>query len=173
MRSATPSMCPNIIVALVFMPSSCAILMTVSHTSALHLPRPIFSRTAGAKISPPPPGMDCKPASFNFVRTQRTCASSVPPGVSKKLTNSITSGGLNAWTCTCGNVSRSNVSSSMYHSSGSSGFIPPCIKIWVPPMSTISCTFWSRASYSRVYASSSCPSRRKAQNVHFAVQIFV
>ena len=74
-RSAWPSMCPNIMVLEVFMPSSCATYMVVSHASAVHLPRPILERTAGAKISPPPPGTLARPASLSCAMMPRTFSS--------------------------------------------------------------------------------------------------
>ena len=134
MRSAWPSMWPNIIVALVNMPSECATYIVVSHASAVHLPRPIFRRTGCAKISPPPPGNESSPASRNRVITQRSLASRFAPGGSKKFTNSMNSGGENPCTCTSGNRSFNPRSNSRYQSSGSSGFIPPCIRICVPPI---------------------------------------
>ena len=35
------------------------------------MPRPIFRRTASAKISPPPPGTECRPASWSRVITHQ------------------------------------------------------------------------------------------------------
>ncbi len=149
-RSATPSMCPNIIVAEVLSPNSWATRITVNQDSASHLPSPILRRTASAKISPPPPGTDCSPASTSVFITPRSLSASVAPGGSKKSMNSMNSGGLNAWTWTCGNRSVIEDRSSTYQSSGSSGFMPPCMRIWVPPISTSSLTLVRSVSYSRV-----------------------
>ena len=134
-------MCPNIIVALVNIPSVWATYIVVSHASASHLPSPILRRTGSAKISPPPPGTLSSPADCSRTITHRIFCSSVDPGGSKKFTNSISSGGLNACTCTCGNRALIDDSRSRYQSSGRSGFIPPCIRICVPPISTSSAIF--------------------------------
>jgi len=146
MRSATPSMWPNIMVAEVFIPSSWATRMVVSQASASHLPMPILRRTAGAKISPPPPGMESRPA-FRICRmTPRSFVSSESPGGSKKCTNSTSSGGLKAWTCSAGNRSLIASSSSRYQASGRSGFMPPCMRICVPPISTTCWIFSSNCA---------------------------
>ncbi len=172
-RSIALSTCPNIIVALVNMPSECATYIVVSHASASHLPSPIFRRTGSAKISPPPPGSESSPASLSRTITHRIFASSESPGGSKKFTNSIISGGLNAWMCTPGNFALIDRSSPVYHSIGSAGFIPPCIRICVPPIATSSAILSWIASCDSVYESWSSASRRKAQNVHRAVQTLV
>jgi hypothetical protein len=64
-------------------------------------------------------------------------------------------------------------SRSRYQSSGSSGFIPPCIRICVPPIARSSATFSKSCSFSSVYASWSVASRRNAQKVHLAVHTLV
>ena len=139
-------MWPNIMVALVFMPRLCATRITVSHSSPVHLPRPILRRTVGAKISPPPPGTLSRPALCRRSITKRSFASSVSPGGLKKRTNSMNSGGLNACACTCGKRCLMAPSSSSYQPSGRSGCMPPCIRICVPPMSTSSWIFCSTFS---------------------------
>ena len=50
----------------------CASYITPSHSSALHFLGEIFSLTLSTKISAPPPGIDCKPASINLFKTSRT-----------------------------------------------------------------------------------------------------
>ncbi len=52
-------------VALDFKPSSCAVCITSSHASELHLSGEIRSRTRSTRISPPPPGIEPNPASLN------------------------------------------------------------------------------------------------------------
>jgi len=65
MRSSTVSMWPNIIVALVRRPCSCAQRITPSHWSVPHFFGAMRLRMRSTRISAPPPGMLPRPASLN------------------------------------------------------------------------------------------------------------
>jgi len=85
----------------------------------------------------------------------------------------MNSGGLKAWMWMCGKRALIPASRSRYQSSGRSGFMPPCIRIWVPPIAESSAIFSRICSASSVYASASSASRRNAQKVHLAEQTLV
>ena len=79
MRSAAVSIEPNIIVAVVGMPSNCASRITPSHSCGFTLRAEIRLRTRSTRISAPAPGSDFMPASFSRASTSRveipsTCA---------------------------------------------------------------------------------------------------
>ncbi len=65
MRSAAVSIEPNIIVAVVGIPSDCASRITPSHSWGLTLRAEMRLRTRSTRISAPAPGSDFMPASFN------------------------------------------------------------------------------------------------------------
>ena len=59
----------------------------------------------------------------------------------KNRSNSTNSGGLNAWMWTVGKFVLMYRSRSSYHSIGSRSFMPPCMRICVPPIATSSRIF--------------------------------
>src|SRR5467141_2360329 len=62
-RNSSPQ--PNIMVAVVRSPSEWATRCISSQSSLVHFSRAIFARTSSSRISAPPPGMDCRPASIS------------------------------------------------------------------------------------------------------------
>src|SRR5580693_6086942 len=54
---------PNIMVAVVRMPSACASRCMLTHSSERHFNREIFARISSSRISAPPPGIESRPAS--------------------------------------------------------------------------------------------------------------
>ncbi len=71
MRSSGVSIEPNIIVAVVGMPSSCASRITPSHSSGFTLRAEMRLRTRSTRISAPAPGSDFMPASLSRASTSR------------------------------------------------------------------------------------------------------
>src|SRR6185437_6965216 len=63
MRCSNFSPTPNIMVAVVRMPSWCAVRCTLSQSSVRHFRRAMRWRTSSSRISAPPPGMESSPAS--------------------------------------------------------------------------------------------------------------
>jgi len=84
------------------------------------------------------------------LKTYSSLDSRLSPGGSKKWTNSMNSGGLKAWMCTLGQADFICDKRFSYHSRGSSGFIPPCMRICVPPMASSSRVFPMISSAERV-----------------------
>ena len=66
-RSASVSTWPYIIVAVVDMPSRCAWRITFSHSAVFVFFGAMISRTRSTRISPPPPGIESRPASRSRV----------------------------------------------------------------------------------------------------------
>jgi len=63
---------PNIIVAVVRMPSECATRCMSSHSSEVHFSREMRARISSSKISAPPPGIESSPAAINRAIVSRT-----------------------------------------------------------------------------------------------------
>ncbi len=64
-RSSSVSTWPNIIVAVVFIPSSWAFSITASHSDVEPLAMPMIFRTRSERISAPPPGIESRPAAMS------------------------------------------------------------------------------------------------------------
>lgn len=81
---------PYIIVTEVFIPCRCASSCTPSHSSVCAFFRATRSRTVSTRISPPPPGIESRPASRSCRMTSGT------PRRNRSLKNT-TSLGLKPW----------------------------------------------------------------------------
>jgi hypothetical protein len=86
---------PYIIVAVVGIPSPCAVVMTSTHEAAGSLPFVSTHRTSSSRISAAVPGSEPTPALFASASQSRID----DPVRAAPLTTSI---GLNACTCSCG-----------------------------------------------------------------------
>ena len=71
MRCSMVSPQPNIMVAVVRMPSGCAVRCTSIHSCVEHFSRLMRWRTASSRISAPPPGMESRPASRSRAMVSR------------------------------------------------------------------------------------------------------
>ena len=71
MRCSRVSPQPNIMVAVVRMPSWCAVRCTSIHSCVVHFRRLMRWRTSSSRISAPPPGMESRPASLRRAMVSR------------------------------------------------------------------------------------------------------
>ena len=72
MRCSMVSPQPNIMVAVVRMPSECAVRCTSIHSWVPHFSRLMRWRTASSRISAPPPGIESSPASRSRAMVSRS-----------------------------------------------------------------------------------------------------
>ena len=119
---------------------SCAASMTASQSEDIVLSGEMAWRTSSTRISPPPPGMLSSPAALRRRRTSSR-------GRRLTLTTCWISGGEKACTCRRGNVSLNERRRSSYHSSGRSGWWPPCMRMPVPPRARVSSIFANSDSF--------------------------
>ena len=107
----------NIIVALELKPKPCATSMTSSQSLLIALSGEMRWRTRSTKISPPPPGIEPRPAALK----SPMIFSSGSLNTSRKWMNSL---GLKPWMLTCGNFDFMCDSKSRYHCFVSFGMMP-------------------------------------------------
>ena len=147
-------------------PIECQVRCTSSHSAAVSLPRQIWSRTTGSKISAPPPVIEPSPAS-------RKLSSVSPIGIlNTRWAKCRTSIAVNAFMCSSGSRARNRRKRSRYQSFFKLGCNPPTMCTSVTPRGSASvtaCTI-SSIAYSNAWASRFLAAN--AQNWQDKMQIF-